>query len=59
MTLRAAKSVIWISASKSQFNSVEKVCKPEESTTQPGKCSECGFVNKDGSKFCEECGTKI
>ncbi|MCV0430461.1 zinc-ribbon domain-containing protein [Nitrosopumilus sp.] len=26
---------------------------------QPGKCSSCGFVNKEGSKFCEECGTKI
>ena len=33
--------------------------KPEETITQPGKCSECEFVNKDGSKFCEECGTKI
>lgn len=30
---------------------------PEE-TAQPGKCS-CGFVNKDGSKFCEECGTPL
>ena len=30
-----------------------------EVATQPGKCSNCGFVNKDGSKFCEECGTKI
>jgi sporulation protein YlmC with PRC-barrel domain len=25
----------------------------------PGKCSSCGFVNKEGSKFCEECGTKL
>ena len=34
--------------------------KPEENdVAQPGKCSECGFINKDGSKFCEECGTKI
>ena len=34
--------------------------KPEETAAaQPGKCSECGFINKDGSKFCEECGTKI
>ena len=32
--------------------------KPEKST-QPGKCSECGFINKDDSKFCEDCGTKI
>ena len=26
---------------------------------QPGKCSSCGFVNNEGSKFCEECGTII
>ena len=26
---------------------------------QPGKCSSCGFENKEGSKFCEECGTKL
>ncbi|HUT05414.1 MAG TPA: PRC-barrel domain-containing protein [Nitrosopumilaceae archaeon] len=25
----------------------------------PGKCSSCGFVNNEGSKFCEECGTKL
>jgi len=31
---------------------------PEEDT-QPGKCSNCGFGNKIGSKFCEECGTPI
>jgi len=30
---------------------------PDEAT-QAGKCS-CGFVNKDGSKFCEECGTPL
>ena len=30
-----------------------------ESATQPGKCSNCGFGNKEGSKFCEECGTKL
>ncbi len=28
-------------------------------TPQPGKCSNCGFSNKEGSKFCEECGTKL
>jgi sporulation protein YlmC with PRC-barrel domain len=27
--------------------------------SQPGKCSSCGFVNKEGSKFCEDCGSKI
>ena len=31
---------------------------PEE-VTQPGKCSNCGFANKQGSKFCEECGNKL
>ena len=31
---------------------------PEE-VSQPGKCSSCGFANKEGSKFCEECGNKI
>ena len=46
------------------WNSIKKIGevillgKPEE-TTQPGKCSSCGFVNKEGSKFCEECGNKI
>ncbi|MFB5608732.1 MAG: zinc-ribbon domain-containing protein [Nitrosarchaeum sp.] len=27
--------------------------------SQPGKCTKCGFSNKDGSKFCEECGSKL
>ena len=26
---------------------------------QPGKCEKCGFSNKAGSKFCEECGSKL
>ncbi|MBS3922714.1 MAG: PRC-barrel domain-containing protein [Nitrosarchaeum sp.] len=26
---------------------------------QPGKCATCGFSNKEGSKFCEECGSKL
>ncbi|MFZ8908222.1 MAG: hypothetical protein ACO2Y5_03815 [Nitrosopumilaceae archaeon] len=26
---------------------------------EPGKCSSCGFVNNEGSKFCEECGNKL
>lgn len=25
----------------------------------PGRCPSCEFVNKKGSKFCEECGTKL
>lgn len=34
---------------------------PESAAPQnePGKCSNCGFSNKEGSKFCEECGTKL
>ncbi len=26
---------------------------------QSGKCTNCGFSNKEGSKFCEECGSKL
>jgi len=46
------------------WNSIKKIGevvllgKPE-TATQPGKCSNCGFANKEGSKFCEECGNKI
>jgi len=50
-------SIPWASIKK--VGEVVLLGKPEETTTQPGKCSECGFINKDGSKFCEECGTKI
>ena len=51
-------SIPWIAIKK--VGEVVLLGKPEESAAaQPGKCSECGFVNKDGSKFCEECGTKI
>jgi sporulation protein YlmC with PRC-barrel domain len=28
-------------------------------TSQSGKCSNCGFGNKEGSKFCEDCGAKL
>ena len=47
------------------WNSIKKIGevillgKPQEDSPQPGKCSNCGFGNKEGSKFCEECGTKI
>jgi len=46
------------------WNSIKKIGEvvllgnPQE-VSQPGKCSNCGFGNKEGSKFCEECGTKI
>ena len=46
------------------WNSIKKIGEVillgnPEAATQPGKCSNCGFGNKEGSKFCEECGTKI
>ena len=51
-------SIPWTSIKK--VGEVVLLGKPEETAAiQPGKCSECGFINKDGSKFCEECGTKI
>ena len=51
-------SIPWTSIKK--VGEVVLLGKPEETAaTQPGKCSECEFINKDGSKFCEECGTKI
>ena len=46
------------------WNSIKKIGEVillgnPEAASQPGKCSNCGFGNKEGSKFCEECGTKI
>lgn len=32
---------------------------PPPETIQPGKCSSCGYANKEGSKFCEQCGKKL
>ena len=31
----------------------------EQPQNSPGVCSGCGFANKEGSKFCEECGNKL
>ena len=51
-------SIPWASIKK--VGEVILLGKPEEAVVvQSGKCSECGFVNKDESKFCEDCGTKI
>ena len=51
-------SIPWTSIKK--VGEVILLGKPEEIVAdEPGKCSECEFINKDGSKFCEECGTKI
>ena len=32
---------------------------PTAQISQPGKCSSCEYVNKEGSKFCEQCGNKL
>ena len=51
-------SIPWSSIKK--VGEVVLLGKPEETVAvQPGKCSECGFINKEGSKFCEECGSKM
>ena len=51
-------SIPWTSIKK--VGEVVLLGKPEEiPAAQPGKCSECGFINKEGSKFCEECGSKM
>jgi len=46
------------------WNSIKKIGEVillgnPETATQPGKCSNCGFGNKEGSKFCEDCGTML
>ena len=51
-------SIPW--ASIKNVGEVILLGKPEETVdVEPGKCSECGFINKEGSKFCEECGSKM
>ena len=52
----AEGSIPWSSIKK--IGEIILLGSPEE-ITQPGKCSSCGFTNKEGSKFCEECGNKI
>ncbi|MCH9658907.1 PRC-barrel domain-containing protein [archaeon] len=52
----AEGSIHWSSIKK--IGEIILLGNPEE-ITQPGKCSSCGFTNKEGSKFCEECGNKI
>ncbi len=46
------------------WNSVKKIGEiillgKSQPDAQSGKCAGCGFANKDGAKFCEECGAKI
>jgi len=48
-------SIPWSSIKK--IGQIILLGKPEAS--QSGKCPNCGFGNKEGSKFCEDCGTKI
>lgn len=53
------KSIPWSSIKK--VGEVVLLGNPNETiqTSEPGKCPSCGFSNKEGSKFCEECGTKL
>ncbi len=53
------KSIPWTSIKK--VGEVILLGNPNETiqTSELGKCGTCGFINKEGSKFCEECGTKI
>ncbi|MDH3780539.1 MAG: hypothetical protein OES15_06755 [Nitrosopumilus sp.] len=46
------------------WNSIKKIGQVvllgnPEKVDQSGKCPNCGFGNKEDSKFCEECGNKI
>ena len=47
------------------WNSIKKIGaiillgNPEQPQEQSGRCTSCGFTNKEGSKFCEECGSKL
>ncbi|MCE2614374.1 MAG: zinc-ribbon domain-containing protein [Nitrosopumilus sp. (ex Thoosa mismalolli)] len=52
-------SIPWSSIKK--VGEVVLLGNPNETiqTSEPGKCPSCGFSNKEGSKFCEECGTKL
>lgn len=53
------KSIPWTSIRK--VGEVILLGDPDEAVqaAEPGKCPDCGFANKEGSKFCEECGTKL
>ena len=63
----AELSVPWTNIRK--IGDVILLGNPEDKTQQQAetaapsspsaKCMNCGFVNKEGSKFCEECGNKI
>lgn len=53
-------SVPWANIKK--IGEIILLGKPNETPQQQiqvGKCANCGFTNKEGSKFCEECGTKL
>ena len=52
-------SIPWISIKK--VGEIILLGNPETKpqVVKPAGCPNCGFGNKDGSKFCEECGTKL
>lgn len=44
------------SSTQAQPQSIPSSVSPK---IESGRCSNCGFDNKAGSKFCEDCGTKL
>jgi sporulation protein YlmC with PRC-barrel domain len=40
-------------------NQTSEESDPHDGSTPLGKCKSCGYTNDDGSKYCEECGSKL
>ena len=51
--------VVLLGEPEKQTTSTTVAANNETPQGEPGKCKKCGFVNKNDSKFCEECGAKL
>jgi sporulation protein YlmC with PRC-barrel domain len=40
-------------------NQTSEESDPHDGSTPLGKCKSCGYTNDEGSKYCEECGSKL
>ena len=40
-------------------NQTSEESDPHDGSMPLGKCKSCGYTNDDGSKYCEECGSKL
>ncbi|MGI0001094.1 MAG: zinc-ribbon domain-containing protein [Nitrososphaeraceae archaeon] len=66
-TEKDAKSseILWSKISKIGdivlINENRTIKEPDQSngSTMLEKCKACGYDNEDGSKYCEECGSKL